>query len=293
MRFLSFDKNGRETVAVRFGSELVDISIAAPELPRTLLGLLRADALERAGAAALRADATARRAAAGITYLPVIPDPPKLFGFGINYGSHVGTRPSTPGFFLSGPHRLVGQDEPIEIPNLSKTLDYEIELAFVVSKSGRHIAASDALNHVGGYTIFNDASVRGYGAGLTLALMKNSDKTGPLGPELVTPDELPLGCDGLSLITRRNGKVVQSDNTSNMFWKVPEIIELTTKYMSLNVGDVVTTGTCGGTVVEVARAEKKEMSDETLPWLQPGDVIECEIEGIGVLRNSVIREPQR
>lgn len=290
MRFISFDKAGVETVGVRFGDELVDLSIAGPDLPRTLLGLVQAGSLDKAGAAAKAAGANARRPVEGIKYLPLIRRPPKFFGFGINYGSHVGERPKTPGFFISVPTRFVGHGEAMVVPNLSKTLDYENELAFVVGKAGKHISQKDALGHIAGYTIFNDGSVRGHGAGNTLALMKNSDKTGPLGPELVTPDELPPGCDGLRLTTRRNGEVVQDDTTANMFWKVPEIIELTSSYMSLEVGDVITTGTCGGTVVEMAVKQGREFTDETLPWLQPGDVIECEIEGVGVLRNTVAAE---
>lgn len=290
MRFITFEKNGAEAVGVRLGSELVDLSIVAPELPRTLLGLIQADALEAAGDAALKAPAAARRPVEGIKYLPLIPRPPKFFGFGINYGSHVGERPKTPGFFISVPTRFVGHNEAMVVPNISKTLDYEVELALVIKKSGKNISANDALDYIAGYTIFNDGSVRGHDAGNTLAIMKNGDKTGPLGPELVTPDELPPGADGLRIITRRNGEIVQDDTTANMFWKVPEIIEMTSSYMSLEVGDVITTGTCGGTVVELAVKQGRAFDDETLPWVQPGEVLECEIEGIGVLRNPVIGE---
>jgi acylpyruvate hydrolase len=287
VRFITFNKDGLETVGVRFGQEIVDLSVAAPNLPRTLVEIIQAEKLEEAGRIAEGAGVSARRPLTGIEYLPLIPHPPKFFGFGINYPSHAGERPKTPGFFLSGPQRFCAHDEPMLIPPDSRTLDYEIELALVIGKTARRVSAAKALDHIAGYTIFNDASVRGRGGGMTLALMKNADKTGPLGPELVTPDELPLGCDGLKLITRRNGIIVQNDTTASMYWKVPEVIELSSKYLTLEPGDVVCTGTCGGTVVDTHTVKGAGMDSEELPYLKPGDVVECEIEGIGVLRNSV------
>lgn len=288
MRFLTFDKNGVETVGVRFGEEIVDLSLAAPELPRTLLGLIQAQALEAAGKAAQNAGSKARRPVAGLTYLPLIPRPPKFFGFGINYGSHVGARPKTPGFFISSPRRLIGHGAAMVIPKMSRTLDWEAELALVMGRTGKDIPSSKALDYIAGYTVFNDGSVRGHGVGMTLALQKNSDKTGPLGPELVTPDELPEGCDGLKLLCRRNGKTVQSDTTANMFWKVPEVIQLSSSYMTMEAGDVITTGTCGGTVIDTHKDHDR--TDESLPWLQPGDILESEVEGVGILRNPIVGE---
>ncbi len=291
MRFLTFDKAGVETVGVRFGEEIVDLGLAAPQLPTTLLGLIEQDLLEEAGLAARNAAGHARRPVEGLVYLPVIPRPPKFFGFGLNYPSHVTQRPASPGCFISSSDRLVGHDAPIVAPLKSRTLDYEVELAFVFRKHAKHVKRRDALDYVAGYTVFNDASVRGFGGGVNLSLMKNSDRTGPLGPELVTPDELPPGCDGLSIQLRRNGKVVQSDNTANMFWKVDEGIELISSFMTFNAGDVVATGTCGGTVADTHReAILKDITDESLPYLRAGEVIESEVEGVGILRNPIVDE---
>lgn len=291
MRFISFDKNGTETVGVRFGDDLVDLSIADPKLPRTLLGLLQAGLLKEAGSVAERSGKDARRSLEGLKYLPIIPHPPKFFGFGMNYPSHVKVRPPTPGYFMSSANRLIGHEQPMRAPKKSRTLDYEVELAFVFGKQAWHVKEKDALSHVAGYTIFNDGSVRGYGAGSTLALMKNSDATGPLGPEFVTADELPPGADGLAIKLRRNGKTVQNDTTAHMFWKLPEGIELISSFMTFNVGDVVTTGTCGGTVADTHLEQiMKDMTDESLPYLKAGEVIESEIEGIGVLRNRISKK---
>jgi 2-keto-4-pentenoate hydratase/2-oxohepta-3-ene-1,7-dioic acid hydratase in catechol pathway len=291
VRFITFERDGIETVGVRCGDELIDLSLAAPERPRTLLGLIETGMLQAAGEAALGADASARLPLRSIKYLPVIPRPPKFLGFGINYPSHVGERPKSPGYYLSGPHRFCAQGEPMIRPLASNTLDFEIELALVVGKRASRVPAAKALDFIAGYTIFNDGSVRGYYDGpATLVLMKNGDKTGPLGPELVTPDELPAGADGLRLTTRRNGKVVQRDTTANMFWKVPEIVELASFYMTLEAGDIVATGTCGGTVADVAIKNGKKIQDEGLDYLRAGEELEFEIEGIGVLRNGVVDE---
>ena len=202
MRFITFDKNGVDQVGVRVGSDLVDLSLADPKLPRTLLALIQNDLLKQAGEAAMKAPASAHRSLEGLKYLPVIPRPPKFFGLGTNYASHVTERPETPGFFISSHYRLTGHNQPLHIPKKSKTLDHEVELAFVFKKPAWHVPAKNALDYVAGYTVFNDGSVRGYGTAITLAIHKSSDNTGPLGPEFVTPDELPPGCDGLTIFLR-------------------------------------------------------------------------------------------
>jgi 2-keto-4-pentenoate hydratase/2-oxohepta-3-ene-1,7-dioic acid hydratase in catechol pathway len=290
MRLLSFYSSGTPAVGIRFGEDVVDLSIAAPHLPRTLLDLIRCDLLIEAHDAAKRCGTAAYIPAHTLQWLPVIPHPPKIFGFGINYGSHVGARPECPGFFISTSTRLAAHAEPMVIPKASATLDYEVELAVILKKGGKNIARRDALDHVAGYSILNDGSVRGYGAGESLAFMKNSDKTAPFGPELVTPDELPSGAAGLRMRTRRNAVEVQNETTDAMFWKIPEIIEIASQYMTLNAGDVITTGTPGGTLVESALRNGLPLGDPSIDWLREGDVIECEIEGIGSIRNPVTAE---
>lgn len=289
MRFITFAKDGVETVGIRIDHELVDLSIAAPRLPRTLVGLIETDNLREAGAAAKNAGSDARRSLEGLKYLPVIPRPPKIFGFGRNYGSHTGERPATPGFFLSSHTRLAAHNESLIVPKISKTFDYEAEVAIIIGIGGKYIAARDALNHIAGYTVFNDGSVRGLMTHpTTLSLMKNCDKTGPLGPEMVSPDELPAGAEGLRVQLRRNGVTSQNDTTSSMFWKVPEIIEIASRYQSLEAGDVVITGTPGGTIVD--RNRGVDMNDPSLPYLKDGEIIETEVEGIGILRNPIVEE---
>lgn len=289
MRFITFDKNGVETVGIRMDEEsLIDLSIAAPSLPLTLLGLIQAGKLAEAGDAAENASAEARRPLQGLKYLPVIPNPPKIAGFGANYRSHAGERPKDPPLFLSGATRLVGHDQQVVIPLTSDTLDYETELAVVIGREAKNVSAQNALDYVAGYTVFNDVSVRGHGGGLRLTLMKGCDDTGPFGPELVTPDELPPGCKGLAIQTRRDGKVVQDDNTDNMYWDVAEVIEMVSSYMTLEAGAVIATGSCGGTVADTHKHWVDDPDDPSLPWLKPGEVVESEVESVGVLRATIV-----
>ena len=290
MRFITFSKEGVATVGVRLRDSIVDLSAAAPRLPGSIVDMVKADLLQEAYDIAKTAPASAHLDPNSIDWLPVIPRPPLLFGFGINYGSHAGPRPEFPGFFVSTHTRLVAHREAMVIPKLSATLDYEVELAIVMKRGGKGISRRDALDYIAAYTIFNDGSVRGYGGGETLALMKNSDRTAPFGPEIVTPDELPSGAAGLRLRTRRNGVEVQNDTTNQMYWKVPEIIETVSQYVTLGPGDVITTGTPGGTMVETAIKSGLAWSDPSIDWLKDGETIECEIEGIGVISNPVCAE---
>ncbi len=298
MRFITFDKNGVETVGVRLGSDLVDLSLADARLPRTLVGLIQNDLLKRAGEVAQKAPASAHRSLEGLKYLPVIPHPPKFFGIGTNYPSHAGPvqaargekvgKADNPRYFAIGSEPFAAHNEPLQVPRAMPTFDYEVELVFVFGKRAKHVKEKDFLPYVAGYTVFNDGSIRGWQA-IDLVLGKGSDKTKPMGPEFVTADELPPGGDGLNIMLRRNGKLTQNDNTKSMYRKVPEIVELLTSFITFNPGDCVTTGTTAGTIADTH--PKYDPKDTTLPWLKAGEVIETEIEGIGMLRNPIIDEP--
>ena len=299
MRLITFDKNGMETVGVRLGSDLVDLSIADPRLPRSIVGLIQNDLLKRAAEVAQKAPANAHRSLEGLKYLPVIPHPPKMFGIGTNYATHIahlfknGEKPhkvDNPRYFAIGSEPLAAHNEPLWVPHDNPTFDHEVELVFVFGKRAKHVKEKDALPYIAGYTAFNDGSIRSWQK-LDLVLGKGSDKTKPMGPEFVTADELPPGGDGLNIMLRRNGKLVQNDNTRSMLRKVPEILELVTSFITFNPGDCVTTGTTAGTVVDTH--PNVDMGDPSLPWLKAGEVIETEIEGIGMLRNPIINEPMK
>jgi len=209
----------------------------------------------------------------------------KVVCLGLNYAEHAkegGHAPPTyPSFFLRAPSSLVAHGQPVLRPKVSEQLDYECELVIVIGEEGRHIPEKRALDHVFGYTLMNDVSVRDYQRKTTQwTAGKNFDGTGPLGPLVVTADELPLGAKGLRIQTRLNGKVMQDANTSDMIFDVARTIALVSEIMTLRPGDLIATGTPSG----VGHARKPPV------WMKPGDVIEVEVEKIGILRNPIVAE---
>jgi 2-keto-4-pentenoate hydratase/2-oxohepta-3-ene-1,7-dioic acid hydratase in catechol pathway len=215
-------------------------------------------------------------------FLPVIPVPGKVVCLGLNYAEHAREGgfavPDYPALFLRVSSSLVGAGEPILRPRASEALDFEAELAVVIGRRGKHVRAADAFDYVAGYTAFNDASVRDYQRRTAQWTPgKNFDRTGALGPILVTPEELPPGAGGLHIECRLNGQVMQSSDTSNMIFGVARTIEILSEIMTLEPGDVIATGTPPG----VGHARKPPV------WMRDGDICEIEIERIGVLRNPV------
>ncbi len=221
-----------------------------------------------------------------IDFLPPFPSPEKIICVGLNYRDHAAESgfqaPAYPALFGRFSSSLIGHNAPILRPAVSNDLDYEGELAAVIGKPGRNIPRDRALEHVAGYSIFNDASVRDYqfkSAQWTIG--KNFDATGAFGPVFVTADELPAGAIGLQLTTRLNGEVMQSASTADMIFDVATLVSLLSDVMLLKPGDVIVTGTPSG--VGVARNPKV--------FMKPGDRCEVEIEGIGILTNRIAQQP--
>jgi 2-keto-4-pentenoate hydratase/2-oxohepta-3-ene-1,7-dioic acid hydratase in catechol pathway len=180
---------------------------------------------------------------------------------------------------MRGPSSLVAHNQPIIKPAFSNTMDYECELAAIVGKRCRDVKRANALEVIAGYSCFNDGSVREYQRKTSQwTIGKNFDATGGFGPDFVTADELPPGCQGLSISTRVNGKTMQDDNTKNMLFDVAETIELLTTCMTLEPGDLIVMGTPAG----VAHARKPPA------WMVDGDVCEIEIEQVGLLSNPIV-----
>jgi len=284
MRFVTFNDGGEDHVGLRDGDDVIDLAVAAPQLPSDLLGLIRGgdDALAAARSAADTAGAEARRAYESLTFRPVIPNPPKIICIGLNYAAHAAEgghdKPTYPSFFMRGATSLSGHLQPIIRPQASEQLDYEAEMVCVIGKPGRHVKAADAHAMVAGYSIFNEGSVREFQRKTSQWTMgKNFDQTGGFGPDYITADELPPGGIGLDIQCRLNGNVMQDDNTANMLFPVAEAIEILTECMTLEPGDVIVTGTPSG----VGHARKPPV------WMKDGDVVEVEIEGMGVLRNPI------
>ncbi len=265
-------------MAARRRDELVDLEG---------LDLLRVLAAGESGMERARALAKTGRVLdePAISYLPPLTAPSKIICVGINYWDHAQENkletPAHPTFFARFTSSLIGHQQPILRPMVSEQLDYEGELAVIIGKPGKHIVKERALEHVAGYSIFNDASVRDYQSrGRQWTLGKNFDATGPFGPDFVTADELPAGGKGLRLTTRLNGASVQSSNTDKLIFDVATLIASLSEAMTLETGDVIVTGTPGG--IGFFRDPKL--------FMKQGDICEIEIEGIGTLRNPIENE---
>ena len=289
MRLLSFDLNGAPTAGVRLGDEVIDLGVAAPDLPRDLRGLLGGGPL--AGGAADRAAAAApghaRHPLESVRHLVPIPRPDKIIGLGKTYMKHVAemnAEASTfPGMFLRAPDSMVAHNRPIWRPEVSDTLDYEGELMVVIGRGGRMIPRESALEHVAGYACHNDGSVRAYNyIPSAVTAGKNFLNTGGLGPEIVTADELPPGCKGLRLTTHVNGELRQSADIAEMHWDVAHLVHLMSTIFTLYPGDLIATGTPSGCAAASASPQ----------WLTPGDVVRVEIEGVGTLVNPIVDAPR-
>jgi 2-keto-4-pentenoate hydratase/2-oxohepta-3-ene-1,7-dioic acid hydratase in catechol pathway len=209
--------------------------------------------------------------------------PGKMLFCGVNYLGHLDENPNAvlpkvPFFFSKFASAIVGPEAPIVLPTKEGEVDYEIELAVVIGRTTRSVAVEDALDHVFGYTIANDVSARDVQfVDMQITLGKNPDTFSPLGPAIVTPDTLG-DPQALALRTRVNGQERQRDTTDHMLFPVAELLAFVSRTITLDPGDIVTTGTPAGVGT---------FRDPPL-WLKPGDVVEVEVDGIGTLRNPVV-----
>jgi acylpyruvate hydrolase len=280
MRIARISKNGTVGIAIQQGSET-----------RAVFGNAALSDVDALIASATLADAAAQVAKgdvvdmATVDYLPPLVRPPKIICLGLNYRDHAEESglgiPEFPVLFGRFASSLIGHNAPIILPKVSSDLDYEAEMVAVVGTGGKNIAESDALNHIMGYSIFNDASIRDYQLRTPQwTAGKNFDNTGAFGPWLVTADEIPAGGAGLKIECRLNGAVMQSSNTSNLIFDVAKTVHLLSTFMTLEAGDVLVMGTPGG--VGLARTPPV--------WMKAGDVCEVEIEGLGTLSNPIVAE---
>jgi 2-keto-4-pentenoate hydratase/2-oxohepta-3-ene-1,7-dioic acid hydratase in catechol pathway len=278
MKLLSFAADGKDWFGALRDDGVVTLNdkVAQPNLRAALA----AGAIDKMRDVAQRA--TADRKLADIKFLPVIPQPEKILCAGINYRSHAAEMsrelPKQPSMFIRFADTLVGHGGELIRPKVSDNFDFEGELALVIGKGGRHIAAERALDHAAGYTCFVDGSVRDYQK-FSVTSGKNFPGTGPLGPWLVTSDEIP-DPSRLTLTTRLNGAEVQRSPTDLLIYSIPQIIAFCSDFTTLAPGDVISTGTPEG----VGHSRKPPL------WMKPGDTLEVEITGIGVLRAQVVEQ---
>lgn len=285
MKLATFTARGTTRVGVVTETSIIDLTAAAPELPRDMCGLLGAGsgAMDKARAAA----------AAGKHALPLsqvkleapVMHPPEFLAIGLNYADHIGEtgrdRPTFPIFFNKQVTCVNGPYDAIHMPRASTALDYEGELGFVIGRRCRHVPRDRAREVIAGYMIVNDVSVRDWQRrSQTMTLGKSFDTHGPTGPWIVTPDEIG-DPHSLELRTLVNGEERQHSNTRNLIFDCFSLIETLSTVCTLEPGLIISTGTPSG----VALAMKPPR------WLQTGDVVRVEIERIGYIENRVIDEP--
>ncbi len=281
MRLLTFVLNGKEQLGVRKGDKVVPVNSVAPNLPGNLRQLLAVNGLAELENALQDFDGEGI-AVDDIEYCPLIPEPGKVICIGRNYAAHAAEggadTPTFPEIFYRGSTSLLAHNAAIIRPQCSDKLDFEGEVAFIVGKTCRHATEDNALSHIAGYTLFNDATLRDYqNFSSQWTIGKNFDDTGAFGPELVTADELPDGIAGMTLTTKLNGEVMQDGRTDDLVFPVRSLIMILSECMTLEPGDVVVTGTPAG--VGYARTPPV--------WMKAGDTVEIEVPGLGKLTNTI------
>jgi 2-keto-4-pentenoate hydratase/2-oxohepta-3-ene-1,7-dioic acid hydratase in catechol pathway len=284
VRLTSYRIGTSEHFGAVSGDALIDLSKRLPKYP-TLRALIAANALSEAQAAVR--DASPDHKIADVVLLPPVVAPEKIWCIGVNYADRNeeykdnSERPKYPSLFCRAPASLVGHEQPIERPRVSTQLDYEGEIALVIGKSGRHIPRERALEHIFGLTMCNEGSVRDWlrHGKFNVTQGKNFDKSGSIGPWIVTSDEIDMR-KPIQLTTRVNGEVRQNDSTERLMFTFDYIINYLSTFATLTPGDVIVTGTPTGAGVRF----------DPPRWLKPGDVVEVEGSGIGTLRNTVADE---
>lgn len=279
---MRFTHDGRTRAGVQQGDEVVDVLAADPELPDDVVALL--DPVRRTGLEA--AVAVAPRLALDVVRLEnPIPRPRTVFAIGLNYADHAAETgqelPDFPVVFNKQVNCVAGPFDPILLPPESTMLDYEAELAFVVGARCRRVPEGEGLDQIGGYFVMNDVSARDWQfRSPTWTMGKSFDTHGPLGPCVVTADEVG-DPHRLGIRCYVNGELRQSSNTDQLVFGCGRLVEFLSTVCTLAPGDIVSTGTPAGVAIGM----------DPPRFLQPGDVVRCEIDGLGAIENEVVPEP--
>ncbi len=285
MRFMVGKRSNRQSVYMVAGDSAVDLGAGDPRFGDDLSNVIDLGP-EAIGLARQAADKGEVVPVGEVTPVLPIACPPKIVCLGLNYLDHAKEGgyeiPTYPVLFIRAPTSLIAAGDGLVRPRQSHKLDYEAELMVIIGTGGRHISEGGALDHVFGFTTFNDGSVRDYQRKThQWTPGKNFDSTGAVGPVVVTADELPAGAAGLKIESRLNGQTMQSANTADMMWPVAKTIATISEFLTLQPGDMIGMGTPPG----VGHARKPPV------FMEHGDIIEVEIERIGLCRNRVVDEP--
>jgi 2-keto-4-pentenoate hydratase/2-oxohepta-3-ene-1,7-dioic acid hydratase in catechol pathway len=283
MRFVTFQKDAVAVPGVIDGGEVVGLAPAGfPDLLSVIAGGREARA--RVDAWLAKVPASTRLEAGSVKLLAPLPRPPKIICVGLNYADHAREAnlemPKVPTIFAKFPTAVIGPGANIVLPKASAKPDYEAEFAFVIGRGGRHIPGERWREHVFGYTNLNDVSARDFQMATSQWMMgKTFDTFAPMGPWIVSADEI-ADPQALDIKLTLNGEVMQSSNTRELIFGIPALIEFLSSVFTLEPGDVVSTGTPAG--VGFARKPPR--------YLQPGDEVVVEVQGLGQLRNLVVAE---
>ncbi len=287
MKIVGFEANNGLRLGVVEGDSVIDVQAVDPAAPNDLGEYLRKSNgdLKPLAALAAKAPASARRPLAGLNFALPVARPGKIICLGLNYLDHVKEGPqkdNIPKFqsiFFRMLTSLTPHLHPLMRPQKSIQFDYEGEMVVIIGKRAKHLTMANATDCVAGYSCGNEGSVREYQRHTTQwGMGKNFDRTGSVGPWMVTADELPKGGKGLKIQTRLNGNVMQSSNTDLFMFPVAESLVYLTEGITLEPGDILFTGTPSG----VGHARKPDPV-----WMKAGDTCEIEVEGVGVLRNPI------
>ncbi len=283
MKLVTFTHNGLTRVGAIHADSVVD-SDGISDIPVDMISFLTAGKPALAAMQSLIDSGKQRLAIADVKLNAPIPRPGKYLGIGLNYADHVAEtgreRPEYPTFFTKQSSCVIGNGDAIQRPKISDKIDYEGELAFVIGQRCRHVPLEQAHEMIAGYTIANDVTIRDWQMrSPTWTLGKSFDTCGPLGPWLVTADEIP-DPHQLSLKTWVDDELRQSANTSEMLFNCYEMVAYLSQAMTLEPGDVITTGTPAGVGVKM----------QPRGYLKPGQIVKIEIDGLGSLTNPVIDE---
>jgi 2-keto-4-pentenoate hydratase/2-oxohepta-3-ene-1,7-dioic acid hydratase in catechol pathway len=286
MRFATIETSAGSKAVVVEGQQTIDVQSVNPIVPTSLRAILASGPLAlRAVQEAARHPAAKRQDLSTVKLLPPIPDPPKIVCLGLNYADHAKEGgvpiPKDPVLFSKYATALVGHGDAIVLPPVSQEVDYEAEMVIVVGQRGRDLTTEQAMEYVAGYTIGHDVSARDWQLkkdGKQWMVGKTFDTFAPTGPVLVTADEVP-NPHNLGIRLRRNGETMQNSNTNQMIFSVGAILAYLSQVFTLEPGDLIFTGTPPG----VGFARKPPV------FLRAGDVVEVEIDGLGILRNPVVQ----
>jgi 2-keto-4-pentenoate hydratase/2-oxohepta-3-ene-1,7-dioic acid hydratase in catechol pathway len=304
MRLFQFDDSGRAAIgAAVSNAEFINLSEAEPGLPRDLQALLSAPgSLDRARAAI--AKSPARRPLSGVKFLPLIARPNAIWALALNFKRHIEetgltTSKTHPHVFLRHAGSIVAANEPLKCPppEVARAFDYEGELAVIIGRGGRHIPTDKALDHVAGFSCFNEGSVREYQShNRQFGLGKNFEQSGSCGPWLVTRDEVP-DYKSQRLVTRLDGIERQNSLLSDLLFDVEQVIAYLSSGYELRVGDIIAMGTPGAIPRDDPNDPGNDLSRQFGPikvkglvHMRPGSTVEVEITGIGTLRNPIVAD---